>query len=367
MKLRTSIAASLIFSFASTGLTQIPKTIVENVPISEKTITGAPFSADAVTESVQLLADGNRIIHRASSKLYRDNEGRFRREDGLKQLGLPGENIEVSESILIVDPVAGVRYVVNTKNSSFKQSSFRADPDSGKRFKLAGPPGTLLENFTRQFNLMAEQSVNIETQAESSAQQTMESSAQGDSESRRKDRGVRTKAIEPSSPGPDERGKSGQTSKTEALGVRRFDGVSADGVRTTTTIPAGAIGNERAINIVYEKWYSNDLQMTVLSQHTDPRFGEQSYRLSNIKRENPPITLFSPPEGYRRKGDKDFQIKPPRIEVKPPAPSWPKPSAPSSPKPPAPSWPKPPAPSWPNPPAPPRPGEPGRKPEKPNL
>src|SRR5690242_9216468 len=77
------------------------------------------------------------------------------------------------------------------------------------------------------------------------------------------------------------------TTKTESLGVQSIDGVNAEGTRTTTTIPAGSIGNEREINIVYEKWYAKDLQLIVMSKHTDPRFGEQTYRLTNIRRDEP--------------------------------------------------------------------------------
>ena len=86
--------------------------------------------------------------------------------------------------------------------------------------------------------------------------------------------------------------------KTESLGVKNIGGVEAEGARNTTTIPAGAIGNERPIEVVYERWYSKDLQLIVSSKHSDPRFGEQTYELTNIRRDNPPISLFSPPADY---------------------------------------------------------------------
>src|ERR1043166_3142081 len=51
-----------------------------------KTVKGAPYSAESVTESTQTLADGNRIINRITSAVYRDSEGRTRREQTLKGL-----------------------------------------------------------------------------------------------------------------------------------------------------------------------------------------------------------------------------------------------------------------------------------------
>jgi hypothetical protein len=86
---------------------------------------------------------------------------------------------------------------------------------------------------------------------------------------------------------------------TEQLGMQNIEGVDCEGTRTTTTIPAGAIGNERPIEIVYEKWYSKDLQMIVYSKHSDPRFGEQTYRLTNINRSEPDPSLFEVPAGYK--------------------------------------------------------------------
>jgi hypothetical protein len=88
--------------------------------------------------------------------------------------------------------------------------------------------------------------------------------------------------------------------RTEQLGVQNFEGVDAEGTRTVTTIPADAIGNERPIEIVYERWYSKELHMIVFSKHSDPRFGEQTYRLTNINRSEPDPSLFEVPAGYRK-------------------------------------------------------------------
>ena len=94
-------------------------------------------------------------------------------------------------------------------------------------------------------------------------------------------------------------GNSKWETRTEQLGMQNFDGVDAEGTRTITTIPADAIGNERPIEIVYERWYSKELQIIVYSRHLDPRFGEQTYRLTNINRSEPDPSLFQVPTSYR--------------------------------------------------------------------
>jgi hypothetical protein len=86
--------------------------------------------------------------------------------------------------------------------------------------------------------------------------------------------------------------------KTEKLDARSFDGVQAEGTRTTTTIAAGELGNEQPINIVNERWYSPELQVVVLTRHSDPRFGETTYRLTNITRAEPAASLFQVPSDY---------------------------------------------------------------------
>src|SRR6185436_19717937 len=87
--------------------------------------------------------------------------------------------------------------------------------------------------------------------------------------------------------------------KTESLGRQLIEGVPADGNRTTMTIPAGQIGNEQAIQIVTEIWYSPELQTTVLSKRSDPRNGETVFKLTNISRAEPPRTMFDVPVDYK--------------------------------------------------------------------
>ena len=86
--------------------------------------------------------------------------------------------------------------------------------------------------------------------------------------------------------------------KKESLGKQTIEGVEAEGTRTTVTIPADEIGNELPIQIVTERWYSPELQTVVMTRHRDPRFGETTYRLTNINRSEPARTLFEVPPDY---------------------------------------------------------------------
>jgi hypothetical protein len=85
---------------------------------------------------------------------------------------------------------------------------------------------------------------------------------------------------------------------TESLGTQTINGVAATGTRITRTIPAGKIGNEKAIQIVTEKWVSSELQTTVMVKHSDPRNGTMVFQLQNISRAEPAATLFQVPSDY---------------------------------------------------------------------
>ena len=92
----------------------------------------------------------------------------------------------------------------------------------------------------------------------------------------------------------------------QELGKQIIEGVEAEGTRTTVTIPAGEIGNERPIEIVSERWYSPELQLVVMSRHSDPRTGETTYKLTNINRAEPAKSLFEVPGGYTIKEGADI-------------------------------------------------------------
>jgi hypothetical protein len=89
-----------------------------------------------------------------------------------------------------------------------------------------------------------------------------------------------------------------QTGMTEDLGLKMINGVMAKGSRVTITIPAGALGNNRDIKVVNERWYSDALGALVKSINTDPRFGVNEYELTEISQSAPDTSLFTPPYDY---------------------------------------------------------------------
>src|SRR3954467_11840588 len=72
-----------------------------------KTVKGAPYSAVEVNETSQTLADGTRIHNETQTQVYRDSEGRMRRET-------PNE-------VTIWDPVANTSYVLNPKTQTARK------------------------------------------------------------------------------------------------------------------------------------------------------------------------------------------------------------------------------------------------------
>ncbi len=92
-----------------------------------------------------------------------------------------------------------------------------------------------------------------------------------------------------------------------------------DDRRVTRTIPAGAIGNQFAIVITSERWYSAALDLVLEDSHTDPRFGTTIYQLSNIG-QSPAGSLFSPDPSFKQVQGKGFGGEGHRGEGKQPPP-----------------------------------------------
>ncbi|MDQ6705047.1 MAG: hypothetical protein M3Z85_03660 [Acidobacteriota bacterium] len=232
-----------------------------------KAITGSPYTADETSETTQTLADGNRIVRKSTSQIYRDKDGRTRTETAFPAFGPMTAAGEAHKTILINDTVAGVTY--------------RLEPDSHVAVKM--PALNLQDQMKKQMveKKMAEANASggnlrIVSRAGAGAQLTLETQTIGKLTAESKALGA----------------------KTEPLGKRTIEGVDAEGTRTTTTIPAGQIGNEQPIEIVSERWFSPDLQTLVLTSRKDPMAGETIYKLSNITRADPDPSLFQVPAGY---------------------------------------------------------------------
>ncbi len=201
-----------------------------------KVVTGAPFSAVAASESTQTLADGNHIARRTEANVYRDSQGRFRKEVTLPAIGPLATSGQPKSFVFINDPVAGTHFILH--------------PDAKTAEKMETPFGKVKDLIKGKMEYHQQQAI-----------------ADG-------------------------------SLKREDLGTQTIAGVSAQGTRMTHTISAGQIGNEKPITIVSEHWYSNDLQMVVMSKRNDPRFGDTTYTLTNIQRQEPAASLFTVPSDY---------------------------------------------------------------------
>jgi TonB family protein len=241
-------------------------------------VKGAPYSAQAVTESIQTLTDGNRIVNRSSAAVYRDSEGRTRREQSLKAIGPFANGGQQSQTVFISDPVAGTSYTLDPG----AQTARKMAP---LRFKVSGPksndPAT---TAPKQYQIAIEGTAANQDGKQYRVVPVPDQLL----EKRQMETGMAMGWLDANNP----------AARTEALGKQNIEGVEAEGTRTTVTIPAGKIGNELPIDLVSERWYSPELQVIVMTKHTDPRFGENGYKLTNISRSEPARELFEVPAGF---------------------------------------------------------------------
>ena len=238
--------------------------------VSTQVVKGAPYSLEATVETEQTLADGNRIVHHQIVQVYRDSEGRTRREETLAAIGPWAASGTPPTVVTIQDPVSG--------------SSYSLDPKDKIATRLPkGLPGQVtLAAGTR----LAGPGLSISVPHEGSK-------SAGPVTAFNSDTGVVVVQDGVAS----SMGKSDENS--ESLGKDVIAGVSAEGTRLTTTIPAEALGNEKPITITRERWYSPDLQIVLRSKQSDPRFGVTTYEVTKLDRSNPARTLFEVPRDYQ--------------------------------------------------------------------
>ncbi len=89
-----------------------------------------------------------------------------------------------------------------------------------------------------------------------------------------------------------------------ALAPKEIEGVKVNGERSTWTIEAGKLGNEKPIVITREVWRSPELMLVLHSRDADPRSGEVNYRLEKIKRGEPDAALMKVPADFQQSGRK---------------------------------------------------------------
>jgi hypothetical protein len=198
-----------------------------------KVITGAPMTAVVEVTHDSTLQDGNTIHTQNQSTIYRDSEGRVRREVPFEFM-TPTTGSTKGTLIIIMDPVAGTRYVLNPQNKT--AHSMPLHPPK--------PPA---------------------------------GSAEGE---------------------PPARAPNADVATTE-LGSKSILGLPSTGTRVTRTIPAGQIGNAKAIEVVTERWMSTDLQIPMSTTHNDPMMGTMTSQVTSVTRGEPAATLFQVPSDYK--------------------------------------------------------------------
>jgi hypothetical protein len=271
--------ARTAMSWASAGPGQVDFDILAGpVDLGRGAVKGAPYSADVVNEVAQVLADGNRIVRSSTTTIHRDGAGRTRREQGLAVIGPLVGGPDVMKQVVITDPEQGVTFVLN------------ADARTARRMKvpefdvamLASPGGATMPMPATPLPLMP-----MPLPPPTGDVVFFEA------------------AVPPPSPGmavtrmfTARRGGAAPDERTESLGTQTVEGVVAEGTRSTVTIAAGQIGNERPIEVVSERWFSPEIKALVLSRQSDPRFGETTYRLSNIVLGEPSPSLFDVPSDF---------------------------------------------------------------------
>jgi hypothetical protein len=215
-----------------------------------KVVKGAPFRATAKSETTQTLQDGTTIDRTTSSAMYRDSDGRVRREVTLSGFGPLQTSGKPRTLITINDSVTGKHYLLDPE----KKVAYVMTPPSGG--KHGGANGNAQAFQQKMQQRMAKEEASGELKKDSPDTQTINI--------------------------------NGVSVKTEHTSITR-------------TIPMGRIGNNKAIQIVVERWYSPDLQIVVKSTRTDPRFGTTTYALTSLQTTEPAAGMCTVPADYTMK------------------------------------------------------------------
>ena len=230
--------------------------------MSSPSVQGAPYSATITNESVQTLADGNRIVQTSTGNTARDSMGRTRQDAPLLTIG----NMSPADAprlVFLQDPVAQATYTLNlTEKTAMKGGAFSPMALSPRT------PGVATTGAMVSKDIIAGAFV-------AGAAAPLAISVQ------------KTGTVEEGQP------------QSEDLGSKTMEGVSVMGTRTTRTIPAGQIGNDKPLSIVTEVWLSPELKTIVYSKRSDPRMGDQTFALTNIVRSEPDPSLFMVPSDFK--------------------------------------------------------------------
>ncbi len=289
---------------SQSGMPDTMTFVANQFNFDSKPITNAPYSAESVTESAQVLTDGNRISRKNTAAVYRDGQGRTRREESLPAMGSEPSK----KMVFINDPVAKLSYILDpdkktarkipignsnfsfvTSNSS-KTTMSQSSQAVSTKITMNSNGEYVMEKRTRQPN--GEETVERKTGSEAKAEVSKMN--------------LPIPPTPPTPPGAMSQHQAVQihtanstNSKVDQLGKRTIEGLECTGVKTTITLAAGTIGNERAIDTIQETWTSADLQTAIQTRRSDPRSGDTTFKLTNVRRAEPLKNLFEVPSDYK--------------------------------------------------------------------
>lgn len=279
-------------------------------PLGVQATKGKPIVAEIVTENLQNSTGGNLITQSTTSVVFRDAQGRIRRESELLLPGVPGLRGGIVEKfITIIDPQRGCGWVLDPQRKV------------AHRFRLDAPPPSYLARLNAQGNgaqPLAPDSKESDSGAKAASMagaETLRSQPRrfstqiGLSQDAAADQpnGNDEAGVEPrqdAAPGAvAKRSRPFQVAsnpvRTESLGEQMILGYRAHGTRVITTLQPGEIGNDRPIDIVSEQWFSPDLELVMRSSHHDPWGGEFTTAITKIRRGEQPPELFTVPAPYK--------------------------------------------------------------------
>jgi hypothetical protein len=267
------------------------------------TVQGAPYSGTITTESVQTLADGTRIVQTSTGTTARDSQGRTRQDTPLPAIG----NLEAPQAphlVFIQDPMAKVAYTLNLTDKT-AQKMLMPPPllpsvPGGANSATGGASGMMMSGPVGAISASGPVVLGVDSGVATSGAPVPPPPGGDAVYIQMRDGQVPAEPMPPPMVFQKTMIASDPSQvKTEDLGTQTMEGLLVTGTRTTRTIPAGQIGNDKPISIVREVWTSPDLKTIVSSKVSDPRMGEQTFQLTNVARTEPDPSLFSVPADFK--------------------------------------------------------------------
>jgi len=250
-RVSAGLASAALLSVTAFAQINLPAESIGG-PLTGPPVLAKPFSADATTIVHAVLGDGTRLDQSTTDRYYRDSAGRVRVERSMD--GLPAPSTMSERHIrTIITPEPGDRWVytidAQTRTMRLHPRSIVGDTVGGGRWFGVPVGGVRFVDFKRAGDLLS---------ADPSAFADV---------------------------------------RDEPLGSRRIAGVETTGRRITLVVPPGSRHNTQAIEMTDERWESDELKLLIQSWHSDSR-STIEYRLSNIRRDEPPTHLFQIPADY---------------------------------------------------------------------